>query len=286
MALALTLALSPLSAAAGAELQRAAAAGRLHPRRSQRRAAGAARQLRRRDVEEGARGPERPGLDPRQEGGPARAVGRRGVAQLPQRAAAALRAVGHGRHRRAARRLLPAARPHPHRARLGRPHHHALLRDRALRPLAARRLLHHPGADRAQRPLRPLRPAAADRRGGLFLHLDLGQVAAQLRGVRLHGRARPDVRRVDPPQLPALARRGLAAEGRRHVREGLASAGLEVQCRAEDPVLARHAGRAVAVAVGPRPDVPVPDARCSPRPLRRSTRWRATSGWRRTCRPS
>ena len=33
--------------------------------------------------------------------------------------------------------------------------------------------------------------AAADRRGGLLLHLDLGQVAAQLRGVRLHGRAWP-----------------------------------------------------------------------------------------------
>ena len=57
------------------------------------------------------------------------------------------------------------------------------------RPLAARRLLHHPGADRAQRPLRPLCAAAADRRGCLLGHLDRRQVAPQLRGLRLHGRA-------------------------------------------------------------------------------------------------
>ena len=90
-------------------------------------------------------------------------------------------------------------------------------------------------------------------------HLGRRQVAAQLRGVRLHGRPGADLRRLAPPQLPELARRRLAGQGRRHVRQGLASAGLEVQRRAEDPVLARHAGRAVAVALGHCPDVPVPD---------------------------
>ena len=58
------------------------------------------------------------------------------------------------------------------------------------------------------------------------------------------------VPRVDTAQLPELARHRLAGQGRRHVRQGLASAGLEVQCRAEDRVLARHAGRAVALAFG------------------------------------
>ena len=64
------------------------------------------------------------------------------------------------------------------------------------------------------------------------------QVAAQLRGLRLHGRIGPDLHRLDPSQLAALARLRLACQGWRHVREGLASAGLEVQCRPEDRVLA------------------------------------------------
>ena len=79
-----------------------------------------------RQVREGL---QRAGLHPRQEGRPARAVGRRGMAQFPQRAAAEIRAVVSGRHRRTTGRLLPAARPHLHRARLGRPDHHALQRS-------------------------------------------------------------------------------------------------------------------------------------------------------------